>query len=77
MAKYIKQEMPDIAGKGENAVYYRMQTERNIGAAEFIEEVAGIGTGLSEGAVTHVFVSDPTQGYGLYVDWMLGESAAV
>ena len=54
MAKYIKQEMPDIAGKGENAVYYRMQTERNIGAEEFIEEVAGIGTGLSEGAVTHV-----------------------
>ena len=43
-----------MAGKGENAVYYRMQTERNIGAAEFIEEVAGIGTGLSEGAVTHV-----------------------
>ena len=27
------------------------------------------------GAVTHVFVSDPTQGYGLYVDWMLGESS--
>ena len=43
-----------MAGKGENAVYYRMQTERNIGAAEFIEEVAGIGTGLSEGVVTHV-----------------------
>ena len=54
MAKYIKQEMPDIAGKGENAVYYRMQTERNIGAAEFVEKVAGLGTGLSEGAVTHV-----------------------
>lgn len=29
------------------------------------------------GAVTHVFVSDPTQGYGLYVDWMLGESSKV
>lgn len=29
------------------------------------------------GAVTHVFVSDPTQGYGLYVDWMLGESGAI
>ena len=26
------------------------------------------------GAVTHVFVSDPTQGYGLYIDWMLGEA---
>lgn len=23
------------------------------------------------GAVTHVFVDDPTQGYGLYIDWML------
>lgn len=23
------------------------------------------------GAVTHVFVNDPTQGYGLYIDWML------
>lgn len=27
------------------------------------------------GAVTHVFVSDPTQGYGLYIDWMLEEAA--
>ncbi len=25
------------------------------------------------GAVTHVFVSDPCQGYGLYIDWMLAE----
>ena len=23
------------------------------------------------GAVTHVFVSDPTKGYGIYIDWML------
>ncbi len=23
------------------------------------------------GAVTHVFVSDPTKGYGVYIDWML------
>lgn len=26
------------------------------------------------GAVTHVFVGDPTQGYGLYIDWMLAQS---
>jgi len=25
------------------------------------------------GAVTHVFVNDPTRGYGLYIDWMLNE----
>ncbi|MBR6668363.1 MAG: SpoIVB peptidase [Clostridia bacterium] len=29
------------------------------------------------GAVTHVFVSDPTQGYGLFVDWMLQEAGTV
>ena len=23
------------------------------------------------GAVTHVFVNDPTKGFGLYIDWML------
>ncbi len=27
------------------------------------------------GAVTHVFVNDPTKGYGLYADWMLSECA--
>lgn len=26
------------------------------------------------GAVTHVFVSDPTKGYGIYIDWMLEQN---
>lgn len=49
-----------------------------------LERTGGIVQGMSGspiiqdgriiGAVTHVFVSDPTQGYGLYVDWMLGEA---
>jgi stage IV sporulation protein B len=26
------------------------------------------------GAVTHVFVNDPTQGYGVYIEWMLNEA---
>ena len=29
------------------------------------------------GAVTHVFVNDPTQGYGIYLDWMLNEMYSV
>jgi stage IV sporulation protein B len=29
------------------------------------------------GAVTHVFVNDPTMGYGLFIEWMLGESGKV
>ena len=28
------------------------------------------------GAVTHVFVSDPTRGYGVYAKWMLGEAGS-
>ncbi len=52
-----------------------------------LEKTGGIVQGMSGspiiqdgrivGAVTHVFVSDPTQGYGLYVDWMLQEADAV
>jgi len=29
------------------------------------------------GAVTHVFVGDPQQGYGLYIDWMIQEAGQV
>ena len=26
---------------------------------------------------THVFVNDPTMGYGLYIEWMLQESSQI
>lgn len=26
------------------------------------------------GAVTHVYLSDSTQGYGMYIEWMLEQS---
>ncbi len=52
---------------------------------ELLAKTGGIVQGMSGspiiqdgriiGAVTHVFVSDPTQGYGLYIDWMLQEAA--
>lgn len=32
-----------------------------------------IQNGKIVGAVTHVFVNDPTQGYGLFIEWMLDE----
>ncbi len=48
---------------------------------ELIERTGGIVQGISGsplvqdgmliGAVTHVFINDPTQGYGIYIDWML------
>ena len=48
---------------------------------ELLQKTGGIVQGMSGspiiqngrivGAVTHVFVDDPTQGYGLYIEWML------
>jgi len=29
------------------------------------------------GALTHVYLSDPTQGYGMYIEWMLEQSDAL
>lgn len=54
MAKYIKQEMPDIRQKGEGKVYYRMQTNRNIDAESFIKSLCQRYRGLSEGDVIRV-----------------------
>lgn len=51
-----------------------------------LEKTGGIVQGMSGspilqngriiGAVTHVFVEDPTQGYGLYIEWMLATAQA-
>jgi len=49
-----------------------------------LEKTGGIVQGMSGspiiqdghliGAVTHVYVNDPTQGYGLFIEWMLNEA---
>ncbi len=51
---------------------------------ELLEKTGGIVQGMSGspiiqdnkivGAVTHVFVNDPTKGYGIFIEWMLKES---
>ncbi len=33
--------------------------------------------GRLAGAVTHVFINDPTQGYGMYIEWMLKQTDAL
>ncbi|MDR1568903.1 MAG: SpoIVB peptidase [Oscillospiraceae bacterium] len=53
---------------------------------ELLEKTGGIVQGMSGspiiqdghiiGAVTHVYVNDPTQGYGLFIEWMLGQTDA-
>jgi stage IV sporulation protein B len=54
---------------------------------DLLEKTGGIVQGMSGspiiqngklvGAVTHVFVHDPTRGYGCFIDWMLMESGIV
>lgn len=54
---------------------------------ELLEKTGGIVQGMSGspilqngriiGAVTHVFVDDPTQGYGIYIEWMLDTAEAL
>ena len=39
MAKYIKQEMPNLNGTDEPQVYYRLKTDRNISSIEFVGHI--------------------------------------
>ena len=49
-----------------------------------IDKTGGIVQGMSGspiiqdgklvGSVTHVFINDPTKGYGLFIEWMLEKS---
>jgi len=57
MAKYIKQEIADIHGTGENKCFYRLQTRGNLSSKELINRIAHPGSGLSEGTVAHILQS--------------------
>ncbi|MDD2525621.1 MAG: HU family DNA-binding protein, partial [Bacteroidales bacterium] len=57
MAKYIKQEMSDVHGTGENKCFYRLQTSGTLSPKELITRIAQPGSGLSEGTVAHVLQS--------------------
>ena len=57
MAKYIKQEVPDMKKTGEQKVFYRMKVERNIDFEEFIRKVCSHHTSISRGEALRVLVS--------------------
>lgn len=57
MAKYIKQEVPDMQKTGEQKVFYRLKTERNIGFEEFIRKISSPGSGISRGEALRVMVT--------------------
>ena len=54
MAQYIKQEMVDLSGKGEEKVYYRIQTQRSIGFKELTEYIERHNNLMNRGMVKNV-----------------------
>lgn len=54
MAKYIKQEMPDLKKVGENKAYYRMEMSRRVSMAEFVESIAMPGSSITEASAVQV-----------------------
>lgn len=75
MAKYIKQEMIDLNGSGEQKVFYRIKTRQNLNAKQFIDKLIHPGSGLSEGNVMHVLTAMAEelayymgQGYSVTID---------
>ena len=57
MAKYIKQEVPDMKKTGEQEVFYRLKVERNVDFQEFIQKLCAYHSGISRGEALRVLVS--------------------
>lgn len=57
MAKYIKQEVPDMLKTGEQKVFYRLKTERNVDFEEFIHKICAHHLGISRGEALRVLIA--------------------
>ena len=57
MAKYIKQELPDLQQTGEQKVYYRLKTNRNINTPEFVRSLSHAFNGMKEGDIIRVLMA--------------------
>ncbi len=52
MARYIKQEMPDLQGTGETKCYYRLEKRRNLSSKEFLKRAGAHGV-LDDNILEH------------------------
>ena len=57
MAKYIKQELPELQQTGEQKVYYRLKTNRNINTPEFVRSLSHAFNGMKEGDIIRVLMA--------------------
>lgn len=54
MAKYIKQELPNLNGKGEDKSYYRIQKRGNVDTDDLVHRICDVGgSGISRASIVH------------------------
>lgn len=77
MAKYIKQELPDLRKTGEKKAYYRLKTERKIDFHQFIDRISSHNSGISRGEAIRVLMHATdalaellAEGYSVSIDDM-------
>lgn len=77
MAKYIKQELPDLHKTGEKKAFYRLKTERNIDFQHFIDHISSHNSGISRGEAIRVLMHATdalaellAEGYSVTIDEM-------
>jgi stage IV sporulation protein B len=69
----IKQRYPSTKGMIIRVTDPRL-LEKTGGIVQGMSGSPIIQDGRLVGAITHVFVNDPTQGYGLFIEWMIDEA---
>ena len=77
MAKYIKQELPDLRKMGEKKAYYRLKTARKIDFQQFIDYISSHNSGISRGEAFRVLMHATdtlaellAEGYSVTIDEM-------
>ena len=77
MARYIKQELPDLRKTGEKKAYYRLKTERKIDFSQFVDFLSGHNSGISRGEAFRVLMHATdalaellAEGYSVTIDEM-------
>lgn len=77
MARYIKQELPDLRRTGEKKAYYRLKTEHKIDFHQFIDRISSHNSGISRGEAFRVLMHATdtlaellAEGYSVTIDDM-------
>lgn len=70
IVKTVSQNQPEVKGLVISVTDKRL-LELTGGIVQGMSGSPIVQNGKLIGAVTHVFVNDPTRGYGVYIEWML------